>query len=90
MGRWRPHAVKSMKKLISAAWNGKSVDWNKLSRSLLQHQNTSCRKDGLSSAQKLFGHPVQDTLPAHRQSFAMEWQKSSQEAVDTAQAIQES
>ena len=30
--------------------------------------------------QKLFGHPVQDTLPAHRRSFAPEWQRSSIDA----------
>ena len=57
--------VKSMKKLISAAWTGRSVDWTKLSRALLQYRNTPTRKDGISPAQKLFGHPVQDTLPAH-------------------------
>ena len=72
--------VKSMKKLISAAWTGRSVNWDKLSCALLQYRNTPCRKDGLSPAQKLFGHPVQDTLPAHRRSFAPEWQRSSQEA----------
>ena len=73
-------AVKSMKKLMSAAWQGKSVNWGKLSRSLLQYGNTPCRKDGLSPAQKLFGHPVQDSLPAHHRSFALEWQKSLEEA----------
>ena len=36
-------------------------------------------------AQKLFGHPVQDTLPAHRRSFAPEWQKSTSEAESLAQ-----
>ena len=69
-----------MKKLISAAWTGCSVNWDQLSRALLQYRNTPCRKDGLSPAQKLFGHPVQNTLPAHCGSFAPEWQKSSQEA----------
>ena len=57
-----------------------SVNWDQLSRALLQYRNTPCQKDELSPAQKLFGHPVQDTLPAHRQSFAPEWQRSSQEA----------
>ncbi len=38
-------AVKSMKKLISAR-----LDWNQLSRALLQYRNTPCRKDGLSPA----------------------------------------
>ena len=37
-------------------------------------------KDNLSPAQKLYGHPVQDTLPAHRRSFAPEWQHKLQEA----------
>ena len=76
--------VKSMKKLISAAWTGHSVNWDQLPRALLQYRNTPCRKDGLSPAQKLFGHPVQDTLPAHRRSFAPEWQRSSQEADSAA------
>jgi transposase InsO family protein len=31
-----------------------------------------CRKDGTSPTQKLFGHPIQDTLPAHRRSLAPE------------------
>ena len=38
--------VKSMKKLISGAWMGHNVNWNKLSRSLLQYRNTPCRMDG--------------------------------------------
>ena len=80
--------VKSMKKLISASWTGRSVDWNILSRSLLQYRNTPCRKDGQSPAQKLFGHPVQDTLPAHHRSFAPEWQKSVQEAEKAAMETQ--
>ena len=36
--------VKSMKKLISAAWTGCSIDWNKLSRALLQYRNTPVAK----------------------------------------------
>ena len=52
----------------------------KLCSALLQYRNTPTRKDGLSSVQKLFGHPVQDTLPAHHRSFATEWQRTSQEA----------
>ena len=80
--------VKSMKKLISSAWNGRCVDWERLCRSLLQYRNTPCRKDGLSPAQKLFGHPVQDHLPAHRRSFAQEWQKASQESEQIYQSSQ--
>ena len=75
--------VKSMKKIISAAWTGSSVNWDTLSHALLQYRNTPCRKDG-RSPQKLFGHPVQHSLPAHQHSFAQEWQKSIQEAEATA------
>ena len=66
--------IKSMKKLVKAAWRSKSMDQDAQSRSLLQYRNTSCRRDGRSPAQKLYGHPVQDSLPAHRRSFAPEWQ----------------
>ena len=48
---------------------------NKLCRALLY--TPSCR-DGLSPAQKLYGHPVQDTLPAHHCSFSPQWQISKQ------------
>ena len=72
--------VKSMKKLIKAAWTGRSLDEDTLTRALLQCRNTPSRKDGLSPAQKLFGQPIQDAIPAHRRSFALQWQKSTEEA----------
>ena len=72
--------VKSIKKLLAASWDHRHLNVNKLCRALLQYRNTPSRRDGLSPAQKLYGHPVQDTLPAHRQSFSPEWQRSSQEA----------
>ena len=65
--------VKSMKKLIRTAWSGRSLNEDKLTRSLLQYRNTPSRRDGVSPAQKLFGHPIQDTLPAHRRAFSAEW-----------------
>ena len=78
--------VKSMKKLIRTSWQGRSMDEDVLSRALLQYRNTPSRKDGLSPAQKLFGRPVQDILPAHRRSFALEWQKT----VDAEKSLLES
>ena len=75
--------VKSMKKLISSTWNRSSADWERLCRALLQYRNTPCRKDAVSPAQKLFGHPVQDHLPAHRRSFSPEWQTAAQ-TIDAA------
>ena len=34
--------------------------------------------NGVSPPQKLYGRPIQDTLPAHQHSFAPEWQRSAQ------------
>ena len=49
-----------------------------------------CRKDGLSPAQKLFGYPVQDILPAHHRSFLPKWQRpmstAEQQRQDTLQS----
>ena len=72
--------VKSMKKLIKTSWNASSLDEENLTRALLQYRNTPSRRDGLSPAQKLFGRPIQDTLPAHRRAFSSEWQRSIEEA----------
>ena len=55
-----------------------------LSHSLLPYWNTPCKKDGQSPVQKLFGHPVQDTLPARHRLFAPEWLKSVQDAEKAA------
>ena len=30
----------------------------------------------------MFGHPVQDHLPAHRRSFTQEWQRASEFGID--------
>ena len=68
-------AVKSMKKIIEGAWIRHHLDKDRLVRGLLQYRNTPSRRDGLSPAQKLFGKPIQDTLPAHYRAFAPQWQK---------------
>ena len=78
--------VKSMKKIIRSAWRGRSLDENKLARALLQYRNTPSRKDGLAPAQKLYGRPIQDTLPAHRRAFSPEWQRSTSMAEEQAQS----
>ena len=76
--------VKSMKKIIRSSWNGRFLDDDKFCRALLQYRNTPSRKDGTSPAQKLYGHPIQDILPAHRRSFSQEWQQKSQEVEEQA------
>ena len=55
------------------------MDLDKLCRGPLQYRNTPSKRDGRSPAQKLFGTPLQDTLPAHRRSFAPEWQRVIEE-----------
>ena len=74
-------AIKSMKKIIPAAWTGHSINWDQLSCALLQYRNTPWRKDNLSQAQKLFGHTIY--VPAHHKSFPTQRQKSSQD-IDSA------
>ena len=77
-----------MKKVIRSVWNKRFLDEDKLCKALLQYRNTPSARDGLSPAQKLFGHPIQDTLPAHARSFTSEWQHKMQEskAVTTQQS----
>ena len=78
-----------MKKIIRAAWNGRFLDDKRLCKALLQYRNTPSAKDGLSPAQKLFGHPVQDTIPAHPRSFTSEWQKSAEEVESRREVTQQ-
>ncbi len=65
------------------------MDEAKLAHELLQYRNTPSRKDGMSPAQNLFGHLIQDTLSAHRRAFAPEWQRSAEEADARTSAHQE-
>ena len=74
-------AVKAAKKLIRCCWDGcrNQLDEERWTRGVLQHRNTPGR-GGRSPAQIVFGHPVRDTLPAHRRSFAPEWQVAADAA----------
>ena len=78
-----------MKKIIQAAWNGRYLEEDNLCQALMQYRNTPSRKDGLSPAQKLYSHPVQDKFPAHRRSFDPEWQSKTGQAEQSAQASQD-
>ena len=77
--------VKSMKRIIRISWNGQSLNQDKFCRALLQYRNTPSRKDSLSPAQKLYGGPVQDIIPAHHRSFSEEWQHKAEAAEHQAQ-----
>ena len=54
-----------MKNLIKGARKRE----DKIVKGLIQYRNTPCVRDGLSPAQKLFGHPIQDDMPIHRRAF---------------------
>ena len=76
--------MKSMKKVLRTSWNGQCLDEDHLCRALLQYRNIPSRKDGLSPVEKLYGQPVQDTLPAHHRSFSEKWQRSMEEPTQAA------
>ena len=66
--------VKSIKKLIWGSSTQRRLDEDKLARAVLRYRNIPCVKDKLSPAQKLYVHPVQDTLSVGYTVFAHEWQ----------------
>ena len=72
--------VKSIKKIITASRDTRTLNENRFCHVLLQYQNTLSCRDGISPALKLFNRPIQDTIPAHRCLFAPEWQHSALEA----------
>lgn len=46
----------------------------------MQYHNTPSHRNGLSPAQKLFGQPIQNTIPVHQRAFVPQWQKTAEEA----------
>ena len=85
-GRSSPHhpksnghaeaAVKSMKKLIAGSWTSGSFDLDKFGKGLLLFRNAPIA-GGASPSQVVFNRPTRDAIPAHRRSFAPEWQKAA-------------
>ena len=69
-------AVKAVKKLIATTTVRGDLDDENFQRGLLEYRNTP-RVGGLSPAQILFGHPLRSAMPAHRKSFAKEWQQTA-------------
>ena len=65
-----------MKKLIAGTWTSGTFDEDKFGKALLLFRNAP-RSGGASPAQLVFKRPVRDCLPAHRRSFAPEWQKAA-------------
>ena len=70
-------AVKSVKSLVAKTTVGGNLDDESFDRGLLELRNAP-RADGRSPAQIVFGHPLRSCVPAHRRSFAKEWQTSEE------------
>ena len=71
------------------SFQGRRYLQDKVLNALLQYRNTPNRRDGLSPAQKLYGHPIQDVLPAHRKSFDPKHQKAFKDAEEKARITDE-
>ena len=71
-------AVKQMKKLLRGSCRNNTIDWDSMARGMLIYCNTP-RYNGASPAQRLFGHPIRDLLPAHRRAFDRSWQERADE-----------
>lgn len=68
--------IKVMKKIIKGCWSSGAFDEDKFSKAILLFRNTP-RFGGASPAEIIFKRPVRDALPAHRKSFAAEWQRAA-------------
>lgn len=68
--------INTMKSLIRGSWTSGTFDEAKFAKSILIFRNAP-RSGGASPAQIVFNRPVRDCLPAHRRSFAPEWQRAA-------------
>ena len=69
--------VKSVKYLLKKC-NG-DINSKEFLAGILELRNTP-RSDGLSPAERLFGHPLRSLVPAHWRSFDPQWQTKADEA----------
>jgi len=65
--------VKNAKSLARKCIRGSVIDKNAWTKGLLQIRNTPHKATGLSPAILLYGHPVQDQLPAYQKNFERRW-----------------
>ena len=70
-------AIKSMKKLVIGSRTGGQPDPDKLATAILLFRNAP-RYGAASPTQLVFNRPIRDSLPAHRRSFAPEWQRAAE------------
>jgi hypothetical protein len=77
-----------MKKLIACSWSSGSFDPDKFGKALLLFRNAPM-SGGASPSQIVFSRPTRDILPAHRRSFAPEWQEAAELLEKRAQHAKE-
>ena len=70
--------VKKIKALINKSTKNGDINSELFHEGLLELRNTP-NSSGRSPAEIVFGHPLRSCVPAHRESFAQEWQKSAKE-----------
>ena len=72
-----------MKALVPQCWeiNSCTMNADRWAKGLL-HWWINPWTDGISPAPVVYGHPICDTLPVHKHSFAFEWQCSITETND--------
>ena len=80
--------VKCMKKLIAGSWTSGSFDIEKFAKAMLLFRNIP-RAGGASPARLVFNRPVRDSLPAHRRTFAQQWQKEARVLEERAMSTKE-
>ena len=66
-------AIKNTKSLARKCMSGRVINQNAWTKGLWQIPNTPHKTTSLSPAILLYGHPVQDVLPAHRKNFERRW-----------------
>jgi hypothetical protein len=60
--------------LIAGSWTSGTFDQDKFGKALLLFRNAPIA-GGASPSQIVFNRPTRDLIPAHRRSFAPEWQQ---------------
>ena len=70
-----------MKHLIMKCTKNGNLDTDEFALGLLELRN-SPKADGLSPAQKLFGHPIRSILPVHKRAYQVKWQCSKATAAE--------
>ena len=68
-------SAKSAEALVRKCWNGRELDIDQWVKGILQYRNTPHKTSELSPAILLYGHPIQDCVPAHKSAFQRSWYK---------------